>query len=170
MDSEICISNVQSQLTWYLTPFLWLVRRMVDTLSAALTGTVLFSTTILLVLAVSAIIRATDSTYDKLAARPCQIRCYSNHHKWRLNIYTDIYEKKLHPGSQGPITLGHKVPSGWYESEHAMEHRGVMWLAPCPATFDSLVCRHSSQLGGLQTHQNHRPRLWFKLAVPSTVI
>ena len=57
-------------LTWYLTPGFWLALRMLIILSAALTGTVDFSTTILLLFAVPAILLAHASMYFKSAARP----------------------------------------------------------------------------------------------------
>lgn len=56
--------------TWYWTPRLWLAFRMLEMLSAALTGTVLFSTTILDWFATSAIILAAASTYFRSAALP----------------------------------------------------------------------------------------------------
>ena len=59
--------NIQ---TWYLTPGFKLARRILDMLSAAFTGTVLFSTTILDCVDISAIILAADSMYFKSAARP----------------------------------------------------------------------------------------------------
>jgi len=52
-------------------PGLTLAFRMLVMLSAAFTGTVLFSTTILELLATSAIRRAQDSTNFRSAARPC---------------------------------------------------------------------------------------------------
>lgn len=51
-------------------PGFWFAFNICIILSAALTGTVLFSTTILLALATSAIIRAALSTYFKSAALP----------------------------------------------------------------------------------------------------
>lgn len=51
-------------------PGLWLALKICIILSAALTGTVLFSTTILSFCAMRAIIRAALSTYFKSAARP----------------------------------------------------------------------------------------------------
>lgn len=49
---------------------LWLALRICIILSAARTGTVLFSTTILLLCAMLAIMRAASSTYLRSAARP----------------------------------------------------------------------------------------------------
>lgn len=72
-------------LTWYLTPLLWFARKMSRTLSAALTGTVLFSTTILFVSAIEAIIRAADSRKRRSAALPCWKNPPENSAKTRLD-------------------------------------------------------------------------------------
>ena len=70
--SALATSRLQHRLcTWYLMPGLTLAFRMLVMLSAAFTGTVLFSTTILELLATSAIRRAQDSTNFRSAARPC---------------------------------------------------------------------------------------------------
>ena len=60
----------QLQQTWNLFWLFLLAFRMSAMLCADLTGTVLFSTTILLPRATWAISRATDSTYLRSAARP----------------------------------------------------------------------------------------------------
>ena len=78
IDWLLCIFNFPIvynaiNLTWYFTPGFWLDSRIFVILSAAFTGTVLFSTTILLFLATSAIFLAADSMYFKSAARPYKI-------------------------------------------------------------------------------------------------
>jgi len=35
----------------------------------------------------------------------------------------------------------------------ATAHNGVMWLTSHPTAFDSMLCRHQSQLNGLEMHQ-----------------
>ena len=62
--------DMAAWLTWYLTPGRWLALRIWLMLSAAFTGTVLFSTTILELVATSAILRAADSMYFRSAALP----------------------------------------------------------------------------------------------------
>ena len=61
---------ISKNITWNLTPGRWLARSICDILSAAFTGTVLFSTTILFPWATSPILRAADSMYFKSAALP----------------------------------------------------------------------------------------------------
>lgn len=61
---------------WYFTSGFLLAERILAMLSAARTGTVLFSTTILSDVATSAIMRAALSTYFKSAALPYENSVY----------------------------------------------------------------------------------------------
>lgn len=75
MRESICSKHPKNEdkkrsLTSNDTPSFWLATNTFEILSAALTGTVLFSTTILLLVAVVAMVRADSSTYLMSAARP----------------------------------------------------------------------------------------------------
>jgi len=42
----------------------------------------------------------------------------------------------------------------------AMAQKGMMWLAPRPTAFDSLLCKYPSQLGELVAHQKVQAWSW----------
>jgi len=76
------------------------------------------------------------------------------------NIWLHIYNKfvciakSVQHSTPSASVKKVKVPSRTTKvHEAAKNHKGVLWLAPCPVIFDSLLSRDSQpQLGGLEAH------------------
>ena len=81
--------------------------------------------------------------------------------KWPIEVTLDKKSK-----GQSSTRPGHKGAWGWYESGHSLlvfmttAHKGMMWLAPCPAALGSLLCMvgHPSWLDWWRT-RNRKPQL-----------
>ena len=107
-------------------------------------------------------LRQTRSPDDSLPLRqPCSIACpelYINFTKSctsfansaDISAHNHIEKVKVLPWPTRAHRAGVSQAIPVYT---AIAHKEVMWLAPWPAAFDSLLCRYPSQLGRLQWQQ-----------------